>query len=144
MIKSIKNKGFTIVELLVVIVVIGILAAITIVSFTGVTGKANTQKNLSNASSAIQVLDSIFAETNVYPITTVLLNSGGTYAKMPSGVTVTNMQPAATSDITKAYLQYSTCAGGGAKISYWDWSDGLKSVYTGGATSSSSCTVVLL
>ena len=35
-----RNKGFTIVELLIVIVVIGILAAITIVSFNGVTKKA--------------------------------------------------------------------------------------------------------
>lgn len=35
-----KSKGFTIVELLIVIVVIGILAAITIVSFNGVTKKA--------------------------------------------------------------------------------------------------------
>jgi len=35
-----RNKGFTIVELLIVIVVIGILAAITIVSFNGVSKKA--------------------------------------------------------------------------------------------------------
>lgn len=34
-------RGFTIVELLIVIVVIGILAAITIVSYTGVTARAN-------------------------------------------------------------------------------------------------------
>lgn len=34
------KKGFTIVELLVVIVVIAILAAITIVSFTGISQKA--------------------------------------------------------------------------------------------------------
>jgi len=36
-----KNKGFTIVELLIVIVVIGILAAITIVAFNGVQNRAN-------------------------------------------------------------------------------------------------------
>ncbi|PIZ60082.1 hypothetical protein COY18_01845, partial [Candidatus Saccharibacteria bacterium CG_4_10_14_0_2_um_filter_41_11] len=41
-----KERGFTIVELLVVIVVIGILAAITIVSYTGITAKANTTKSL--------------------------------------------------------------------------------------------------
>lgn len=39
-----KTKGFTIVELLIVIVVIGILAAITIVAFNGVQQRAkNTQ-----------------------------------------------------------------------------------------------------
>jgi len=36
------NRGFTIVELLVVIVVIGILAAITVVSYTGISQKAVT------------------------------------------------------------------------------------------------------
>jgi len=38
------SKGFTIVELLIVIVVIGILAAITIVSFNGVQSRARTTK----------------------------------------------------------------------------------------------------
>lgn len=36
-----KTRGFTIVELLIVIVVIGILAAITIVAFNGVQNRAN-------------------------------------------------------------------------------------------------------
>ena len=35
-----QQRGFTIVELLIVIVVIGILAAITIVAFNGVQNKA--------------------------------------------------------------------------------------------------------
>ena len=35
-----KHKGFTIVELLIVIVIIGILAAISIVTYNGVTQKA--------------------------------------------------------------------------------------------------------
>jgi len=39
-IRRMNRRGFTIVELLIVIVVIGILAAITIVSFNGVTKKA--------------------------------------------------------------------------------------------------------
>ncbi len=39
-----KQKGFTIVELLIVIVVIGILAAITIVAYNGVQTRANQSK----------------------------------------------------------------------------------------------------
>ncbi|RYX79149.1 prepilin-type N-terminal cleavage/methylation domain-containing protein [bacterium] len=45
-IKQLKDqKGFTIVELLIVIVVIGILAAIVIVAYQGVTARANTSSN---------------------------------------------------------------------------------------------------
>lgn len=45
-----EKKGFTIVELLIVIVVIGILAAITIVAFNGVTDKAKVAAAKSYAS----------------------------------------------------------------------------------------------
>lgn len=38
---QVKTRGFTIVELLIVIVVIGILAAIVIVAYQGVTNRAN-------------------------------------------------------------------------------------------------------
>ena len=37
-----KQKGFTIVELLIVIVIIGILAAITIVAYNGIQQRAQT------------------------------------------------------------------------------------------------------
>ena len=42
MTKTIK-KGFTIIELLIVIVVIGILAAIVVVTYQGVQNKANKE-----------------------------------------------------------------------------------------------------
>ena len=60
------QKGFTIVELLVVIVVIGILAAITIVSYTGISNKAvssSIQSDLANASNQLklyQVINSAY------------------------------------------------------------------------------------
>jgi len=54
-----RPRGFTIVELLIVIVVIGILAAITIVSFNGVQGKATeagVKSDLANAGKKIELL----------------------------------------------------------------------------------------
>lgn len=51
------NRGFTIVELLVVIVVIGVLAAITMVSYNGIQERARTAKinsDLNNLTKAIQ------------------------------------------------------------------------------------------
>jgi prepilin-type N-terminal cleavage/methylation domain-containing protein len=58
-----KNRGFTIVELLVVIVVIGVLAAITIVSFTGISQRAVVaaiQSDLSNASKQLKIYNTTY------------------------------------------------------------------------------------
>lgn len=46
MISNYKQKGFTIVELLIVIVVIGILAAITIVAYNGIQVRAENNKTI--------------------------------------------------------------------------------------------------
>ena len=57
------QKGFTIVELLVVIVVIGILAAITIVSYTGITQRATVatlQSDLDNASKKLKMYYTLY------------------------------------------------------------------------------------
>lgn len=51
-----NHKGFTIVELLIVIVVIGILAAITIVAFNGVQKRAENAKNISAVNQASKML----------------------------------------------------------------------------------------
>lgn len=63
------SKGFTIVELLVVIVVIGILASITIVSYTGITNKAKEsvlQSDLANGSKQIQIFQALSTSSD-YP-----------------------------------------------------------------------------
>jgi prepilin-type N-terminal cleavage/methylation domain-containing protein len=104
-----KQRGFTIVELLVVIVVIGILAAITIVSYTGVTAKANTSAAQANANSVIQVINACVIDTagtnpcpGTYPTAANVAANIATYvaqatalAKMPYGVSVINGTTAA-------------------------------------------------
>lgn len=62
-----NKKGFTIVELLIVIVVIGILATLVIVTFTGIQQKArNTQRQTDIA--AVQAhVESFYAEFGFYP-----------------------------------------------------------------------------
>jgi prepilin-type N-terminal cleavage/methylation domain-containing protein len=75
--KQTARKGFTIVELLIVIVVIGILAAITIVSFNGVTTKANNTKIASDLN---QFKKAIIVARDAKSLTFIGITSGITYS----------------------------------------------------------------
>lgn len=69
--KQTGNRGFTIVELLIVIVVIAILAAITIVAYNGIQQRARTsalQSELTNASKALDAAR-YRTTTELYPST---------------------------------------------------------------------------
>lgn len=71
------NRGFTIVELLIVIVVIGILAAITIVAFNGVQGRANDAAVKSDIKTLSSILETTRAtsDTSTYPVAGPLLTA---------------------------------------------------------------------
>ena len=71
-----KNRGFTIVELLIVVVVIAILAAITIVSYNGITKRAKDATVRNDAASAAQALAIDYVNTETYPATLALANDG--------------------------------------------------------------------
>ncbi len=60
-----QNKGFTIVELLIVIVVIGILALLVITTYAGIQQKARNTKRSADLS-AIQTQLEAFYQTNGY------------------------------------------------------------------------------
>lgn len=66
-IKTMKaNKGFTIVELLIVIVVIAILAAITIVAYNGIQNRAKTNAGQQAANGIIKKFEAINAIKGAY------------------------------------------------------------------------------
>ncbi|HCH34560.1 TPA: hypothetical protein DEW05_03470 [Candidatus Saccharibacteria bacterium] len=73
------RKGFTIVELLIVIVVIGILAAITIVAFNGVQDRANASALESDFATLKKRLEvfKIDSPSGTYPTTIAHLDSLG-------------------------------------------------------------------
>lgn len=65
-----KHKGFTIVELLIVIVVIAILATISIVAYNGIQNRAygsSAQSDLANAAKKAEIYK-INASNDAYPI----------------------------------------------------------------------------
>ncbi|QQG51100.1 MAG: prepilin-type N-terminal cleavage/methylation domain-containing protein [Candidatus Saccharibacteria bacterium] len=143
-----KDRGFTIVELLIVIVVIAILAAITIVAYSGITARANTTKAQTNAVAVQKVAEAYNADTGRYPGLTGDFTTGSTSTKLPSGVTVVPQSTALTSTsgtttVTWAYVGTSATTATGGRITYWDFTTGAVSttiIYVGNATSGSTFT----
>lgn len=67
---KLTKRGFTVVELIVVIVVIAILAAITIVSYNNVQTNAKNAAIINAADEVAKSIKSYIASTGEYPLTT--------------------------------------------------------------------------
>lgn len=61
------RKGFTIVELLIVIVVIGILAALVITTYSGIQGRARDDERQTDLKALQGKLEAFYADNNYYP-----------------------------------------------------------------------------
>ena len=144
-----KDKGFTIVELLIVIVVIGILAAITMVAYGNITTRANTNAAKANAANVAKVAEAYNADENntSYPSTLGALTGYNGLSRVPSGITVvsTALTSAASNGKTIMYMPRSGNTGG--CVAYWDSTLATPAaVYiyvgnaTGGAPATPTCT----
>ncbi len=78
-----KSKGFTIVELLIVIVVIGILATLVIVTFAGIQKKARDSKRQTDITAVQAHVTSFYAQYGYYPTLAdlQLVSFGNSYLK---------------------------------------------------------------
>ena len=70
-----NNRGFTIVELLIVIVVIGILALLVITTYSGIQAKARNSKRQTDIASLQTQLEAFFSQNGYYPSLTDMNSS---------------------------------------------------------------------
>lgn len=124
--RSSSTRGFTIIELLIVIVIIGILVAITAVAYNGVTKQAKeatAKSDLKQASTQLEI-DRTKSSNNQYPSTTSGLKSspgtnleitstGSTYclsAIIPSSISfhITNTNTAPQPGVCSGHLPADT------------------------------------
>lgn len=122
-----SNKGFTIVELLIVVVVIAILAAITIVSYNGITTKAKDSSAKAAASSIQKKAELYFAEHGNYPATVSQFAAAGKAYDLPStAFTASNGVPTNSDEKVAQWSPCGTASGSpsghtGARVVYWEF-----------------------
>ncbi len=121
-IKKIEGqRGFTIVELLIVIVVIGILAAITIVAFNGVQNRGKAASAQSAANTVIKKAEAANSVASSYPTATTGFSANKESDLAGSGVTLAGFTTAPTAPATVEYFACTTPSGAGATVAYWDY-----------------------
>lgn len=84
--KSKKNSGFTLVELMIVVAVIAILAAIAIPSYLGIQRKAARSEAKANLEAISLALEGYMAETNNYGPGGLFLYAGMTFVDHPGNI----------------------------------------------------------
>lgn len=99
-----KQKGFTIVELLIVIVVIGILAAITIVAYNGIQTKARNQQMVAAASQAYKAISAYVVDNGSYPSSTSVSCVGSGYPIDTTGLCWSGQSGLSTNLLLAPYI----------------------------------------
>ena len=130
--KSLNKKGFTIVELLIVIVIIGILATIGFVSFANAQNKAKKSKAEATVAQVKSKLGEYYAENNYYPgsktdLVTYMNGNGAesTATEFNAGTTYGyTAEPGTCSTAAKDCTGYTLTA----DDAYWNSSEGDISV----------------
>jgi type IV pilus assembly protein PilA len=65
--RKLNKKGFTLIELMIVIAIIGILAAIAIPQFAAYRAKSYNSASQSDLRNVLTVLEAYYADFQVYP-----------------------------------------------------------------------------
>lgn len=125
--QNIKQKGFTIVELLIVIVVIAILAAISIVAFTGIQQRGRDSGRQADISNISKALVAYTTDGNAWPVTGAAAETAlNSYTTANLGTTVTSKIGTTPSAAANTTYGFTVCPSGatagngtGAQLSWW-------------------------
>ena len=127
--KNIKNQGFTLVELLIVIVIIAILTVVSLVAYNGLQNKAKTSAAKSTVDSVAKKAELYNTEEGKYPAKISVLTGADTkksYYIAPANVTELGSTAFSSTTPTTA-VKYVPCPdtgdATGATISYYDYSE---------------------
>ena len=134
-VKAIRSseKGFTIVELLIVIVIIAILAAITIVAYNGIQARGKTSSAAATAAQLDKKAEVYNALNSQYPNTAGTITGTGTqnsvttsassdwYSPSTSTATQSTVLPTAAPANTNMLWYFPSGTVGGC-VYYWDYS----------------------
>jgi prepilin-type N-terminal cleavage/methylation domain-containing protein len=142
MVSTIKNKGFTIIELLIVIVVIGILAAIGFVAYGNVTKSARDSDRQADASAIAKKAEEYYASNGQYPIDIATiadlegidsktLTSPNNRAAVNGGATLGACTTEPTSVATDEYCYIVVSDQSQMEVRFWKEADGTTQSITG-------------
>jgi prepilin-type N-terminal cleavage/methylation domain-containing protein len=139
---KINQKGFTIVELLIVIVVIAILAAISIVAYNGIQNRGKASSGQSTASQVAKKAEAYNTVQSTYP--TALAN----FATVPestldnTGSVSFGTEINATTANGGQVVSYMGARSTGACVGWWDYAattQGVKYITVGAGDAGTLC-----
>jgi prepilin-type N-terminal cleavage/methylation domain-containing protein len=136
------TKGFTIIELLIVIVVIGILAAIGFVAYGNVTKSARDSDRQADSSAIAKKAEEYYASNGIYPSfaqlgamegidsKTTTSPSGNTW--QDGGTTISSCTNVPNTKANDHYCYAVLADGSQMSVGYWDEQSGNTAVYITG------------